>query len=115
MVKNILTVTQGDLLEFDIQLMSPDPPVTGDSPFPPPPGKKLYPRPLYEGEKLFFITDADGNGHSINIEQADVHFTVSAVDLQPGQYPFRAGIIYSTGDRRTVFPSTESVLVVRRV
>ena len=110
MVKNILNTCQGDLLEFDIQLMSPDPPEGSTCQ----PGKKLYPRPLYEGEKLFFTTDADNNGNFINIEQADIHFKISEVILTPGQYPFRAGIIYSTGDRQTVFSSGDSVLVVRR-
>lgn len=123
MARNLLTTVQGDLLEFDIILWSSDPadepipapPVRpGCCPPPCPPGQRLHPRPLYEGEKLFFITDTDSSGTSINIEQADIHFKIDAVELSPGQYPFRAGLIYSTGDRKTVFDASDSVLTVRR-
>ena len=75
---------------------------------------RLYPRPLYEGEELFFITDEDSEGRKIEITQADNHFEISSVDLTPGQYPFRAGIIFSTGEHKTVFDAADSVLTVRR-
>ncbi len=94
-MQTTMYTTQGDLLEFDIILK-----------------EDCQPRPLYEGEQLFFETDPDSEGNSISIEQADIHFHISAVPLTPGQYPFKAGIIYSTGERRTVFHSGESVLYV---
>ena len=92
-----LETTQGDLLEFDIHLFV-----------------DCEPRPLCEGEEMFFETDKDAYGRSISIRQANVHFEVPAVNLQPGRYPFRAGIIFSTGDRKTVFSPENSELTVRR-
>ena len=95
-MQTILYTTQGDVLEFDMLLK-----------------ENCQPRPLYEDEQLFFITDPDSEGNSINISQADIHFHISTVPLTPGQYPFTGGIIYSTGERRTVFHSGECVLYVQ--
>lgn len=94
-MQTIMYTTQGDVLEFDILLK-----------------ENCQPRPLYEDEELFFETDADNEGNSISITQADTHFHIGSVPLTPGQYPFKAGIIYSTGERTTVFHSGESVLYV---
>ena len=94
-MQTILNTTQGDVLEFDILLK-----------------ENCQPRPLYEGEQLFFETDEDDLGNSINLVQDNIHFHIDAVALTPGQYPFKAGIIYSTGERTTVFHSGESVLYV---
>lgn len=104
MIKHRLKTHQGDLLEFDMHLYEVPEigPRTGEE------------RPLYEGELAFFETDPGEDGFTISLVQPDLHFSISEVGLSPGQYPFRAGIIFSTGTRKTVFDSKESVLVVGR-
>jgi hypothetical protein len=76
--------------------------------------KRGQPRPLEEGEMLFFTTNPDNRGNKIDIRQADPHFHISAVNLDPGQYPFRGGLIYHNGERRTVFTEDSCNLIVRR-
>lgn len=104
MIKHRLKTYPGDLLEFDIHLV--ETPAVG-----PQIGVE---RPLYAGEQVFFITDEDKNKKSISITQSDLHFVISSVDLSPGQYPFRAGLILSGGERQIVFDPAESVIEVRR-
>lgn len=104
MLKHILKTHTGDLLEFDIHLI--ETPAVG-----PQIGED---RPLYEGETVFFKTDKDKDGNDLDLTQADLHFVISEVELSPGQYPFRAGIIFATGERQIVFDPKESVIVVGR-
>ena len=104
MIKHILKTYQGDLLESDIHLVET-----------PAVGQQIgEDRPLYAGETVFFETDPDKNGNRISITQDDLHFVISEVGLSPGQYPFRAGINLSGGERQIVFDPKESALVVRR-
>lgn len=104
MIKHRLTTHQGDLLEFDIHLFET-----------PQVGQQIgVERPLYEGETVFFITDEDREGNRLNITQNDLHFVIESVPLSPGQYPFRAGLNLSGGERQIVFDAKESVIVVGR-
>ena len=104
MIKHRLKTYPGDLLEFDIHLIET-----------PSVGQQIgVDRPLYAGEQVFFITDEDKNGNKISITQSDLHFIVSSVPLPPGQYPFRAGLIFSNGERQIVFDPQESAIEVRR-
>ena len=104
MIKHRLKTYPGDLLEFELHLI--ETPAVG-----PQIGVE---RPLYAGEQAFFVTDEDKSGNKISITQSDLHFVVSSVPLTPGQYPFRAGLILSGGERQIVFDPAESVIEVRR-
>lgn len=108
MIKHILKTHQGDLLEFDMTLYEVPDVVP----------REEKPRALYDGEQAFFETDPendkDPESKRISITQPSLHFTIPSVDLAPGQYPFRAGVILEGGERQTVFYASESVLMVGR-
>ena len=88
-----LYVIQGDKLEFDFIIK-----------------ENCQTRPLYDGESLFF--EVLNAGAEYNVVQTDHHFTFPHVNLSPGNYPFRAGLIFADGTTRTFFPSTSSQLAV---
>lgn len=94
-MRHILDVVQGDLLEFDL--------IFEDSA-----GQAFQP---VEGDKFFFEVEIP-NAENLEIEQTENHFKIQKIDLEPGNYPFAAGIIFANGDRLTIFKKQENLLRV---
>lgn len=94
-MRHILDVVQGDLLEFDL--------IFEDST-----GQEFQP---VEGDKFFFEVEIP-NAENLEIEQAENHFKIQQIELEPGNYPFAAGVIFASGDRLTIFKKQENLLRV---
>ena len=94
-MRHILDVVQGDLLEFDLVFV--------DSA-----GQAFQP---VEGDKFFFVVEIP-NAEYLEIEQTENHFKIQQIGLNPGNYPFAAGVIFASGDRLTVLKKQNNVLRV---
>lgn len=94
-MRHILDTVQGDLLEFDL--------VFEDSA-----GQAFQP---VEGDNFFFEVEIP-NAENLDIEQTENHFKIQQIDLEPGNYPFAAGVIFANGDRLTVLKKQSNILRV---
>lgn len=81
-----LEVTEGDTLEFDMEIFQDGGPYK-----------------LAQGDRLWFKIDRKGSQNDVEVVQTSSHFKIQQVTVPPGVYKFAGGIQFSNGDRHTVF------------
>lgn len=73
---------------------------------------------MQEGDELYFLAakrdDPDATAPIIRMAQADSHFKIKKLDLEPGMYEFEFGIRFANGDEHPIVRRDEGTFTVYR-